>query len=817
MGKLCTCSMSMLLSAACVLPAIAQTGAAAEGLELEEIVVTAEKRGTDMQKTAISMQVYSGDELKQQGKKRIDEMLSGIVGVQAQDTQVGAAYSFRGVETGTTGAPGTNAGATVALLIDGVYQNRTEVVRGGTLDVAQVEVMRGTQSTNIGGSSLAGAVSLVTNKPVFEYQASGSMEVGNYHLLNMDGVLNVPLSDNQALRIAYASNKRDGYLSSGAGDSDSKNARLKYRWQVSNDLDVVLTTAYQNVGGNGVSAGVLTYAGTWQPYSSTGTYDQIMGYPRLFGHVASDVTFRDRSNPWDDGYPADTWPNNPFRDTNIASYSADINWNTGIGTLTVTPSFQHATFRSIEPPRGESWMGENRKQVTSQIEARLTSNADAPFEWLVGTYFYNTNETGTFMNATNPGGMGCSGSEICFAWDNRKENSTLTKSIFANATYPVLDTLRLLAGLRYSKDDKTHTNSADGPNAIAGSALGPDGGDAAYVYSSQSGSWSGSTYRAGIEYDVLPQSMVYLTYGTGYQPGVVDAMNVASNTAPSKKNTTEQLTLGSKNRFFDNKVQFNLEAFLSRFKDRPFSDSLTIGGCSGNSSGVLTDAGQTFYVMPDLSCVANRKSSTMPFQESRGVDLELNLLPTTNDRIDLALEYLDATYGDAPEGVAQMTGQDLLDAGASGSLANANALVAQYNALVSSYKGVILQNSPKLSGNATYQHRFDLPGGSSLTPRVNVEYKDKYWAQGGGPAPSSFTDVRTALNNDSIVRQDAYSLWNVYATWQKADSKFSISGYVRNIENEAVQTNIVGEMGSNLAYVALNSPRTFGVTFNASF
>jgi hypothetical protein len=60
-------------------------------------------------------------------------------------------------------------------------------------------------------------------------------------------------------------------------------------------------------------------------------------------------------------------------------------------------------------------------------------------------------------------------------------------------------------------------------------------------------------------------------------------------------------------------------------------------------------------------------------------------------------------------------------------------------------------------------------------------------------------------------------LWNAYLTWQSSDSKCTLTGYMRNIKNEAVQTNIGGEPGSPVTYVSLDAPRTFGVRLNASF
>lgn len=835
------------------------------GLQLEEVIVTAEKRAVDLQKLDMSMQVYNGEELKKQGKKRIDEIMSGVVGVQSQDSQVGKTFYMRGVDGGSSsGSPATGAGSTVAVLIDGVYQARSETVRGGTLDVAQVEVMRGTQSSNVGNNALAGAVSLVTNKPVFEYQAAGSLEVGNYHAINMEGVLNVPLTDNQAIRVAYATNKRDGFFSSGAGDTDVTNARLKYRWQASDTLDLTLTVAHQNIGGNGVSQGVLTYSGQWVPYQTGGTYVTIVGYPPMFGLVATPgKTFRDRSNPWDDGYPEDVWPNNPFRDTNIDDFNAEVSWDAGFGTLTVLPSYERAHFRSQEAPRGSGtgWMGENRHQTTEQIEARLASKDGGALTWLTGAYYYNSEFSGTFQSVAFPNdSMNVGGPTVtnnscgfatgvlatCTTWTRDNLSATTTKSVYGDMTFAATDTLKLKAGVRYARDTKVAeysvgpaTTSSDPLAAAAGTYVGGWTGPiyeqwgsgmsasdlrpfTGFKYRRIEHTWSNLAYSVGVDYDLLPSAMVYATYKTGYLAGSLNTMGTSPLYTP--KNTSNQIALGLKSRWFDSKLQLNVEAFLMDFKDRVFGNNgnlLNVGTTSATNCAITAGTSPAPFVSPDYGCLLPNVPMTVD-QRSQGIDVEINFVPTDADRVDLAFEYLDATYSGKPNAPTYTVAQINTAAGGTNSAA-ASALLALYNDRVNSYQDLGLQNAPKYSGNLTYSHQFNLPGGSSLTPSANATYKDAYWSQGGAGtagllnADGSTYDIRRNMEKGSWVRQDAYTLWNAYVTWVGSDGKFSVNGYVKNIRNEAIQTNLGGEPGSAIPYVSLGDPRTYGVIFSANF
>lgn len=791
---------------------------------LEEVVVTAEKRSTNLQKTAVSIQVYSGEELKKTGKKRIDEIMSGVVGVQTQGSQVGTSFYMRGVESGGGGPPGGGlTQTTVAVLIDGVYQNRSETVRGGSLDVSQVEVMRGTQSTSLGASALAGAVSLVSNQPVFEYQANGSVEIGNYNLLDTEGVLNIPLASNQAIRFAYSTDKRDGYLASGAGDSDLTNARLKYRWQVSDSLDIVLTGNHQKIGGNGVSDGVLLYSGHWEPYTGqvaltgcappTGT--TTMGCPASYIVVDDGVTYKDRSNPWDDGFPANAWPNNPYRDTTIDSYSSDVNWDTGIGKLTITPSIQHSQFLSTEPPRGTSFREQDQTQDTRQLDARLASADNSKLTWLGGLYYYYTNQAGTFDTVLFPGandmGVVCPDttttasttySTYCHTWSDTAYSNQETLSAYGNATWSLLDTLRLIGGVRYSHDRKAADSSADDPGTVAGPSSD-------YLFTSGSASWSSLTYRVGAEYDLLPQSMLYATFQTGYEPGALNVDTTARTTSSTAKQGLDQITLGIKNRFFDNRLQLNVEAFHSLFHDRPFQGNQSLALTTNDTSCQVPPGSSTAVaVLTDTTgCVNFPATATVPNVLSQGVDLDSNWLITSKDRLDFSAEYLQSIYKDAPA-LPSLTEASLLAlAGQSGTtdasiLANADAVVAAWNGQLASYQGLTMQNSPRWTLNATYSHTFSLPGGSSLVPSVNAIYKTRYWTIGGSP------NVNVA--NPGLAYQEAYSLYNASMTWTNADGKFNVSANIKNIQNKPIMTNYGTE------YVTLDAPRTFSIQLSAS-
>ncbi|MFT3752526.1 MAG: TonB-dependent receptor [Paludibacter sp.] len=441
-------SVALTWAAAPEVAAQTETAQLVESFDaLEEVIITAESRPNDLQKTSQSIAVYGGDQLAKEGKRRVDEILAGVTGVTMQPDAGGDVVVFM------RGAGNLNGvSSTVTLLVDGVAGNGTSV-RGATLDVSQVEVMRGSQSTTMNAGALTGAVSLVTNKPVFDFQANGSIEVGNYAMRNGEAVVNVPLSDNQAIRIAYNSSERDGYYANNAGSSDQEVARLKYRWAVSDALDIVATGTSTHIGGNGASAGALLYTGHWvandgspiagvQPntralstpvpqnllyptavnaansttltgtqYSyaplcvSNSTYFSTLptaatatqiaikgnGCPATYVAVRDGINWYDRDNPWDDGLPKNAFPNNPIRDSKATAAQLDINWTTDYGKLTFTPSYvvtRSLTREAINTTGG--WMGSKNKTKSTTVNLNWSSDNDSKLSWTSGLYYSNT-------------------------------------------------------------------------------------------------------------------------------------------------------------------------------------------------------------------------------------------------------------------------------------------------------------------------------------------------------------------------------------------------------------------------------------------
>lgn len=174
---------------------------------LEEVIVTAQKRQESLQSIPLSISAFNGDEIRDMGAIDFRGLSTRLANVNVSNDQDSIDIAIRGISNNRGFAPAT------AFHIDGIYTGQSQSGLTAFLDVQRVEVLRGPQGTLYGRNATAGAINVITNRPDTE-ELSGSIEMtaGNYDLLNVQAVGNVPIiKDQLALRIALLSEDRDGY------------------------------------------------------------------------------------------------------------------------------------------------------------------------------------------------------------------------------------------------------------------------------------------------------------------------------------------------------------------------------------------------------------------------------------------------------------------------------------------------------------------------------------------------------------------------------------------------------------------------------
>jgi hypothetical protein len=288
--------------------------------------------------------------------------------------------------------------------------------------------------------------------------------------------------------------------------------------------------------------------------------------------------------------------------------------------------------------------------------------------------------------------------------------------------------------------------------------------------------------------------------------------------------------LGLKSRVFDDRLQFNAEIFDSTFRNRGQQGTVTVGNVTSAACVAALQGMNAPQVASDYSCgsFGGMGGLTIPKLKSRGVDIEVNWLPTAADRIDFNIEYLDAKQN-APVSATAVTALLIENAAlaaqnpgcggpppspacpvATVATAGSNALLAAYNSRVAIYEGATLQSSPKFSANLSYKHDFMLASGARLSPTLNLAYKSSYWTSFDLPAPYS-------PQSPGPAGQNAYSIYNFNLNWSSADNKFNITAYMKNIGNKPVLLNFEGGGFRGASDVSLGDPRTTGVILSINY
>ena len=172
--------------------------AAPEIVGLEEVIVTSQKRQQSLQDVPLSVSAFTGDMLKESRMADIRGIVDFTPGFSGKtDDGFTDALAMRGIATNDFGIGGDPS---VAMFVDGIWSGRTGGVMTSLYDVERAEVVKGPQGTLFGRNSIAGAVSIITNKPQSAFEANAELTLADSRTRRSHGMINLPLGETWALR-----------------------------------------------------------------------------------------------------------------------------------------------------------------------------------------------------------------------------------------------------------------------------------------------------------------------------------------------------------------------------------------------------------------------------------------------------------------------------------------------------------------------------------------------------------------------------------------------------------------------------------------
>ena len=225
-----------------LLPLIAGIAAGgAQAVVLEEVIVTATLRAESLQDVPVSVNAVSGEKLIEAGIDKIEDLQAYVPNLTMSETGIGTNIYVRGIGSGI------NQGfeQSVGMYFDGVSYGRAQLSRAPFLDLARVEVLRGPQNILFGKNSVAGALSLHSQRPSQEFEGSISgLYEPTHGERTIDLILSGPLTDRVGARLAIRKRDIDGYIENLTLDKDEPErdegtVRLLLDWAATDNLQAL--------------------------------------------------------------------------------------------------------------------------------------------------------------------------------------------------------------------------------------------------------------------------------------------------------------------------------------------------------------------------------------------------------------------------------------------------------------------------------------------------------------------------------------------------------------------------------------------------
>lgn len=723
---------------------------------LEEVVVTAARREQSVQTSSLAIAVLKGESLAEAGVTQAIDLGTVVPGLTVSLGGGTNQTYLRGVGSFATNATAESA---IAYNINGVYISRPSGVGPIFFDLERVEVLKGPQGTLYGRNATGGAINLIARRPTKELTGEASIDVGNYDMRRVTAAISGGVTDTLSLRAAAQYNEHDGYLSDGYNDQDSIAARVSALWEPSDTVSLLAMGEYSDIDSQGET--------TVKRSTLTAVPDDAWAGPSVGGIQQPPTAFiPNGTRILDDG----------FNDISVAALSAQLDVELGPTTLTFIPAYRDTDVAYITYTPG-FYYRTNETSKQQSYELRLGQNSDT-IKWVTGLYYFDEDQTQIYNLRARP---------IQESTVNTPLH-TRSYAAFGEMTYSLTNALRLIGGLRYSSEEKSQAGISQA--ILPSPTLTSNNGEREF---------DDVSWRTGVEYDLTPQNMLFVTAATGFKAGGF----FPSVPAPNNSFEPEELTaftVGSRNRFLDSSLQINFEGFYWKYRDK---QERYLGATPAGTTGLLTtNAGKaTLY----------------------GANIDLQFKPSSKDTLRLAVEYLHTKYDSFVYSVYNpstpgpvLNSYDPLATsciiGAVVPYTQNDFVPALRNDSTQSIdcSGLELVRAPEWTGTAGYERVFDIAGDSTLKTNIDAQFSSSQY-----------------LSPDFIEsgRDDGYVALNAGVVFTRPDNwAFTVWG--RNLTDEEIYTGggryafsrgVAAGGDPTLFYANIRAPRTYGLTVGKRF
>lgn len=638
--------------------------AATDANAVEELIVTAERRATNLQDTPIAITAFSAQVLADRKIDNLRDLAGQVPNLSVSRVTIShttQTYSLRGVGEGDPIQE-----PVLAVYVDDVYIPRQIGSMSEFNDLERIEVLRGPQGTLYGRNSSAGALRIITRDPGRELRLKGEVGLGNVGAVDVRALAEGPLSETLSGSLSYIHHSRDGVTYDPTLGHDVNRISLdayrgKLRWTPNEDLDVLFTLnamrdrsdsrAYIPVRqpGGGFDRGL-----SFSEVEPKQDLDQISGSLRVAYDLSAQLQLKSITayggfnlNPvnYDNDGEAALIQKNLIH-YNDQYYTQEVQLNGDYGALRFTTGLFYLHERFYVERDGYS-----------RRNSQNTNPVTTP-----GNY--------NFLRAHNV-------------------TNTDAYAVFGEATWSATDRLHLTAGLRWTNEEKTFTFDNSVLN-LAGQIIAPS------IRGEANKTWSNLSPKLSVQYAWTPDIMQYATYSQGFKSGGFDnrATRLDLATLPFAPENVTTYETGVKTELLAHRLRANLAVFYNDYQNLQvaFYDPVYVGSRRGNagqahSYGVeletdarITDslsaqfsAGYLFAVYDEykgaggagVDADGNRLTNSPRWSLSGGATWDVPLDIPGALRIGVNAQYQTKTYSNAipsPGGQHEIPAQGFLNA-----------------------------------------------------------------------------------------------------------------------------------------------------------
>lgn len=671
--------MNTYTLAASLLAATAINTTSAQGVTLEEIIVTAQKREERLQSVPVTIAAFDKSMLESAGVVRID-----AIGRMTPNVYMGNfAPSKPQIYIRGVGSRQFDIGSepSVGVFVDEVYVGRIYSIFNQMLDIERIEVLKGPQGTLYGRNTIGGAINIVTAEPTPELDANFEAGIGNYDAYYAQAVVSGPVAgDKVSARLAARYAKRDGYLknlNTGGTElgEDQIVVRGKLKFDNNESFSLVLTGEFNHddaPGQQGKPEGPDIFLRSPIVPPVQATPDRLSDYYNYDSIIKRD----------------------------LAQISAKAAWNNDNISIVSVTGYRYSDleeFGDIDATILEiitQDIKETSKQFTQEL--RIASEPGGAFtfgdrlSWIIGGFYLHDSGDRSDIFTLGPDSIAAFLYSLMGGTDTivntlTLDSSTESYAVFGQATLSLAPGLNLTAGVRYSHDRKRGIYS--GMTNIPGTLLIP----VPFAFDLRR-SWDSVDPKVTIDYQFNDDAMVFATFSTGYKGGgfqwaVTDPLLAQRVFDPENVKYYEA---GFKTQWLDRRLTINGSAFYNDYKD--LQVQRLVATSTGGASGVITNAA----------------NSTI-----KGLELEVLARPVAELLLSFGYGYLDAQYDDYI-----------------------------FDALID-YSNTRMVRAPKHTLNAGIEFTTQIRDTDELTLRADWSYSSAYFHEPGeGVIPAPRPQVR---------------------------------------------------------------------------